>query len=164
METRELKIEVRAAQDDPNSIEGYAAVFDSESDDLGGFRERLLPGCFTRALEESDDILCVVDHDRSKLLGRTSSGTLKVTQDERGLKFRCALPDTMLGKDMRALIARGDYSQCSFKFAVDPEDDNAEEWTESSRGVLRTIRSIARLGDVCPVLTPAYRATSVKVK
>jgi HK97 family phage prohead protease len=164
METRELKVEVRAAQDDPNAIEGWAAVFNSESEDLGGFREVLMPGCFTRALAESGDILCVVDHDRSKLLGRTSSGTCKITQDDRGLKFRCSLPGTQLGKDMRALIERGDYSQCSFKFGMDMDDEDCEEWKEDERGVLRTIRSIALLGDVCPVLTPAYRATSVKVK
>jgi HK97 family phage prohead protease len=164
METRELKIEVRAAQDDPNSIEGYAAVFDSESDDLGGFREVLKPGCFDRALRESGDILCVVDHDRSKLLGRTSSGTCKITQDDKGLRFRCSMPDTQLGRDMRALIARGDYNSASFKFAVDPRDDEAEDWEEKNGRVLRTIRSIAKLGDVSPVLVPAYRATSVKVK
>jgi len=163
MEERSIRVEVRAAADDPNSIEGYAAVFDSLSDDLGGFREVIKPGAFKRALAESGDILCVVDHDRSKLLGRTMSGTCRVTQDDKGLFFRCAMPDTQLGRDMRALIARGDYSQCSFKFGMDPDDDEAEDWAEGTAGIVRTIRSVARLGDVSTVLTPAYRSTSVAI-
>jgi HK97 family phage prohead protease len=92
------------------------------------------------------------------------SGTCRVSQDDKGLFFRCIMPDTQLGRDMRALIARGDYSQCSFKFGMDPDDDEADEWAEDSRGFIRrTIRSVARLSDVCPVLVPAYRATSVAV-
>jgi len=164
MEERSIKVEVRAAADGtPDCIEGYAAVFDSMSDDLGGFREVIKPGAFTRALEAGSDILCVVDHDRTKLLGRTSSGTCKVMQDDRGLFFRCSMPPTQLGRDMMALIARGDYSACSFKFGLDPEDDEADEWEEKSGVIVRTIRSIALLGDVCPVLSPAYKSTSVKV-
>src|ERR1700720_2852043 len=101
IEQRSIKIEVRAAQDDPDSIEGYASVFDSLSQDLGGFRELVKPGAFKRALAESPDILCVVGHDPDKLLGRTMSGTCSVEQDERGLKFRTKLPNTSLGRDMK---------------------------------------------------------------
>jgi HK97 family phage prohead protease len=163
MEERSIKVEVRAAMDDPNCIEGYAAVFDSMSEDLGGFRETIMPGAFKRALAESPDILCVVDHDSQRLLGRTSSGTCQIMEDDRGLRFRCNMPNTNLGRDMMALIARGDYSQCSFKFGMDPDDEEAEEWEEKSGVIVRTIRSVALLGDVSPVLTPAYRATSVSV-
>jgi uncharacterized protein len=168
MEKRSLKVEVRAAADDPTCIEGYAAVFNSMSDDLGGFREMLMPGCFTRALENGNDILCLLDHDKRQLLGRTSSGTCKVMQDDRGLKFRCSMPATRLGQDVMELIKRGDLSQCSFEFGMDPDDEDAELWAEErdesgNYFVKRTIRSIAFLGDCSVVLQPAYQATSVSV-
>jgi HK97 family phage prohead protease len=165
METRAIKVEVRASSDDPNRIEGYAAVFNSLSEDLGGFRERLMPGCFKRALDDNDmDVLCDVDHDPTRLLGRTMSKTCRVMQDENGLRFVCDMPPTQLGRDMMALIARGDYSQCSFTFGIDPDEDGAEDWDDAEGFVRRTIRSIAYLGDVSPVLQPAYKATSVSVK
>src|SRR5580698_6854255 len=103
METRSMKVEVRAAADG-KSIEGYAAVFNSLSEDLGGFREVILPGAFKRALDDSDDILCVLNHDKTQLLGRTSSGTCEVSQDEVGLRFRCAMPNTTLGRDLMEQI------------------------------------------------------------
>jgi HK97 family phage prohead protease len=168
METRTLKIEVRAAKDDPNAIEGYAAVFNSESEDLGGFREVLVPGAFKRALATGDDVLCLMDHDLRQLLGRTSSGTCKVMEDENGLRFRCSMPNTRLGQDVMEQIKRGDISQCSFSFAMDPESDDDEDWSEEKDAdgrsyVKRTIRAVSKLFDVSPVVTPAYRATSVSV-
>ena len=162
IEERSIKVEVRASADG-QSIEGYASVFDSLSQDLGGFRELVKPGAFKRALAESPDILCVVGHDPDKLLGRTMSGTCEVEEDERGLKFRCKMPNTGLGRDMKELISRGDMNECSFKFSLDPNDDDAEDWDESEGFVRRTIRSVARLYDVSVCLEGAYRATSVKV-
>jgi HK97 family phage prohead protease len=164
MEERAIKIEVRAAADDPDAIEGHAALFDSLSQDLGGFREVIKPGAFTRALAESDDILCVVSHDPERLLGRTGSGTCTVMQDDRGLKFRCKMPNTSLGRDMREMISRGDMQECSFKFALDDNDEDADEWDENEGFVRRTIRSVARLYDVSVCREGAYRSTRVKVK
>jgi uncharacterized protein len=168
MEKRTLKVEVRAASDDPTCIEGYAAVFNSMSEDLGGFREMICPGAFTRALERGNDVLCLLDHDKKQLLGRTSSGTCKVMQDDRGLKFRCSMPNTRLGQDVMELIKRGDLSQCSFEFGMDDDDDEAEDWSEEKDAegrsfIKRTIRSVAYLGDVSVVLSPAYESTSVSV-
>jgi HK97 family phage prohead protease len=167
MERRTVKVEVRAAADNSNYIEGYAAVFNSLSGDLGGFREKLMPGCFKRALERGNDVLCLLDHDKRNLLGRTSSGTCTVMQDDRGLKFRCAMPNTRLGQDVMELIKRGDLSQCSFEFGMD-DDDDSESWSEEKDEegrsfIQRTIRSIGYLGDCSVVLEPAYEATSVSV-
>ncbi len=168
METRSLKVEVRAAADDPNCIEGYASVFNSLSEDLGGFREMICRGAFSRALRSGDDVLCLMDHDPKQLLGRTSSGTCQIMEDERGLKFRCSMPNTRLGQDVMEQVKRGDISQCSFSFAMDPDNDEDEDWAEDKDEegrsyVKRTIRSVSRLFDVSPVVVPAYRATSVAV-
>lgn len=164
MEERAIKVEVRAAVDDPMCIEGYASVFDSLSQDLGGFREVIKPGAFKRALAESPDILCVVAHDADRLLGRTESGTCTVKEDERGLKFRCNMPNTTLGRDTMEMIKRGDMQECSFKFGMDCDDEDCEEWDDQEGFVRRTIRSVARLFDVSVCREGAYRATRVKVK
>jgi len=167
IEERSIKVEVRAAADDPNSIEGYAAVFDSLSEDLGGFREVIKKGAFKRALDSNPDVLCCVDHDASRLLGRTSSGTCSIREDDKGLAFRCSMPNTTLGRDTLEQIKRGDISQCSFRFSMDDDDEEGDTWEEfddqSGQYILRTIRSVGALYDVSPVLQPAYRATSVKV-
>src|SRR5208282_1875589 len=76
---------------DEMAIEGYAARFNQQSKDLGGFRETVAPGAFTNALASNPDIRCLYNHDANRVLGRTTSGTLTLSQDENGLKFRCQL-------------------------------------------------------------------------
>lgn len=160
-----VKVEVRAAKADDGSkaIEGYAAVFNSLSDDLGGFKEQIAPGAFTKALAGSPDVLCLVDHDSSRLLGRTASGTCTVEQDSSGLKFRCDLPNTREGNDLYELVKRGDVSQCSFSFSVDEDlwDEVTDEEEPDTSFIRRTLTSIRNLYDVSPVVKPAYAATSV---
>jgi HK97 family phage prohead protease len=158
-----LKVEVRAAKDGSKAIEGYAAVFNSLSEDLGGFREQITPGAFTRALSDKPDVLCLVDHDSSRLLGRTSSGTCTVEQDDNGLKFRCDLPNTREGNDLHEMVKRGDISQCSFSFSVDEDtwDEATDPDDESKSFIRRTLTSVRKLYDVSPVVKPAYPATSV---
>jgi HK97 family phage prohead protease len=158
-----LRVEVRAAQDGSKAIEGCAAVFNSLSEDLGGFREQITPGAFSRALSGKPDVLCLVDHDSSRLLGRTASGTCTVEQDENGLKFRCDLPNTREGNDLHEMVRRGDISQCSFSFSVDTDqwDEVSDDDDEDKSYIRRTITSVRNLFDVSPVVKPAYPATSV---
>lgn len=78
-------------------IEGYAATFNTEAD-LGGFRERIAPGAFRSAL--AGDVLAMLDHDPGKVLGRTRSGTLRLSEDSKGLAFSLDLPDTQAGRDV----------------------------------------------------------------
>jgi len=93
-EKRIMDAELRAfgggqdSQGDEFAIEGYAARFNSESKDLGGFREIIAPSAFTRALAEKQDVFCLVNHSSDKILGRSSSGTLTLSQDDKGLKLR----------------------------------------------------------------------------
>src|SRR5437763_1584965 len=88
-------IEVRAGEaGQPNKLVGYAAVYNSLSADLGGFKERIMPGAFKGSVAGSTDIRALVDHDSTKLLGRTSNGTLRVAEDQRGLRVEIDLPDT----------------------------------------------------------------------
>lgn len=158
---REFRIfpgcELRASSDG-NAIEGYAAVFGQESEDLGGFRETVRSGAFSRAIRSKQDVRALWNHDPGVLLGRTSSGTLQLSEDDRGLKFRVELPDTQAARDLKTLIARGDISQCSFGFCA-----VGQEWNNDASPAQRTLTDVD-LFDVSPVTFPAYPQTSIGLR
>lgn len=139
-------------------ISGYAAKFGVMSEDLGGFREVLAKGCFSRTLSLGADVRMLVDHEPSKILGRTKAGTLMLAQDSIGLHFDCVLPDTQVGRDTYESIRRGDLSDCSFGFYCVDED-----LTEGPQGVIRTV-SDADLFDCSVVTYPAYPSTEVHAR
>lgn len=97
---------------------GYAAVFDSRSHDLGGLVEVIRPTAFTRTLRENPDVRALVDHDASKVLGRTAAGTLRLEVDERGLRVEIDPPDTTAARDLLESVRRGDVDGMSFAFRV----------------------------------------------
>ena len=135
-------------------LEGYAATFGSEAD-LGTFRETIAPGAFRAAL--AADILALLDHDAGKVLGRSRSGSLRLSEDSRGLAFSLDLPDTSAGRDVLALAERGDLGGMSFGFKV-PE--GGEEW----QGRTRTLRSID-LKEISVVSAwPAYPDTKLALR
>ena len=153
-------------------ISGYCARFEPVvSSDLGGFREKIRKGAFFNSLQSDRDVLCNIDHDNGRLLGRKRNGTLALSEDDYGLRFACALPDTTDGRDVAALIKRSDLSEMSFAFQVDPggdewdedadepdDDDNPDD--RGKRCVIRTLKSV-RLLDVSVVASPAYPHTGV---
>ena len=153
------RIEKRVANIQPQGgkLVGYAAVFGPLSEDLGGFRERVAPEAFKRSLEDDTDIRALVDHDTAKVLGRRSSGTLKLGTDERGLRVEIDLPDTTYANDLRALLERGDVSQMSSAFLVEP---NGEKWEGRDEAGMR-IRTLTdvQLIEVSVVTIPAYPDT-----
>ena len=120
IETRQIieAAELRAADDQPDRLTGYAAVFNSLSEDLGGFRERIAPGAFKRTLNDNADVLALVGHKRDLPLGRTASGTLTLAEDDRGLRIAIDLPDTSYARDLRASVKRRDITGMSFGFSV----------------------------------------------
>ena len=138
-------------------IVGYAAVFNTRSDLLGGFFVELIaPGAFDEVLAQ--DTRGLFNHDPNYLLGRTTSGTLRLTVDERGLAYEIDTPDTLTIRDLVvAPIARGDMSGSSFAMRVAPGGDT---WHEEDGVVVRTIYKVAELRDVGPVSFPAYPDSS----
>lgn len=135
-------------------IEGYAATFNSEAR-LGGFVERIAPGAFREAL--AGDILALLDHDAGKVLGRTRSGSLRLTEDSRGLAFSLDLPDTQAGHDVLALAERDDLGGMSFGFTV---PKGGETW----QGERRTLNRIG-LKEISVVQAwPAYPDTEIALR
>lgn len=146
--------------DGPKKLEGYAAVFDVRSENLGGFREVIAPGAFTKAVAE-DDVRALWNHDSNHVLGRTKSGTLKLSEDDHGLKMEVEPPDTQVARDLIVSVERGDVDQQSFAFSVRA---GGEQWHEDEEGVvIRTITD-AKLYDVSPVTYPAYTQTDVSAR
>ena len=151
-------------------LRGTAAAFNQPTRLGEGWHEIIAPGAFTRALQRGDDVRALVNHDPNLLLGRTKSGTLKLSQSERGLDFQVTLPDTQTGRDVWELVKRGDWDACSFAFRVDGSDGDSweDDWDCTDEDCcrkstpLRTLRNL-RLFDISPVVTyPAYvKGTSV---
>lgn len=149
-----------------NTVTGYAAVFNKESEDMGWFtemRELIMPGAFDDA--DMSDVRALFNHDPNLLLARTSSGTLDLSLDKNGLKYTFEIPDTQAGRDLRELLKRGDISQSSFGFTIAKQswDEEKDERGETIR-VTRKIEKVARLYDVSPVTYPAYPDASVALR
>jgi HK97 family phage prohead protease len=162
IERRILCKEVRVdSTGDKPLIRGYAALFNSLSEDLGGFREQLATGAFTAALGSSD-VRALINHDPNLVLGRNKAGTLTMREDASGLFVEIMPPDTQAARDLVALMTRGDVSQMSFAFTVAKED---QTWTREGTGPwLRTIKRVSQLYDVSVVTYPAYSQTSAAVR
>jgi HK97 family phage prohead protease len=162
----ELVIEERA--NGTQALVGYAAVYNRFSLPLreGGsqFREVILPGAFDKVLNRQrgkQDVVALLNHNGDLILGRTSSGTLELSSDEKGLRYVVTPPDTQVGRDTMELVRRRDLRGSSFAFAV--EHGKGERWTSDEQGAVREIRDVSLLADVSVVLTPAYPASSVTV-
>jgi HK97 family phage prohead protease len=155
------EITVETRKDGQTVLRGYAVVYDRLSLDLGGFRERILPGAFDKMLAKragSRDLVSYFNHDPNLLLGRESSGTLRVWSDDKGVGFEVVPPVTRA--DVLELVNRRDVKGASFAFTV---EKGGESWASDERG--NTIREIreAQMYELGPVVTPAYPSTTAAV-
>ena len=148
-------LELRMDGDKPTVV-GYGAVFNSESNDLGGFREYIAPGAFDGRLE--DDVRFLINHDANLVLARTTNGTLRLSVDEKGLRYEADMPNTSTARDLMELLKNGTISQSSFAFTV--EEDS---WEVKDGMNIRTIDKVSQLYDVSSVTYPAYNSASSSV-
>jgi HK97 family phage prohead protease len=164
-----LRADGGQAADPTYTLRGRALTYNSLSKDLGGFKERFLPGALTRSLASGDDVKCLFQHSPDHVLGRTQNKTLQLTDSSRGLDFRCQLdPNQQAHRDLWSSVQRGDVNECSFAFLPDGAD--AEDWDtcdddDGNRCQRRTVKR-ASLFDVSVVTSPAYGngATSVDAR
>lgn len=153
-----LPVERRAAVQELRAsgrrLAGYAATFGAEAQ-IGRVRETIAPGAFAGSL--AGDVLALLDHDAGKVLGRTRSGTLRLSEDSRGLAFDLELPDTQAGRDVLALAERGDLGGMSFGFVVPA---GGESW----QGERRTLKRV-ELREISVVSAwPAYPDTTIALR
>lgn len=137
---------------DGMTFTGYASVFNSRSENLGGFTEFVAPGAFTRSLKSRNDVKLLWNHDAGQVLGSTRAKSMTLTEDARGLKVEAKLPNTQLGRDTAELLRTGLVDSMSFGFNVIKDSWNAE-------GNERTLHAV-RLHEVSIVAFPAYAGTA----
>lgn len=154
-------IELRGKDGAGATLIGHASVFDTPYE-LYGFAEQVDRGAFTRTIAEPHGVAALWNHDSNVVLGRDKSGTLRLSEDETGLRYEIDLPDTQQARDLYTLIERGDVYQSSFAFEVMPGGERWDEPTEEREMPLRTLTEL-RLYDVSPVLWPASPTTDVDV-
>jgi HK97 family phage prohead protease len=165
-------VELRATAESEATpkVRGYAAKFDSASENLGSdqyqFREIIKQGAFDDVL--NDDVRALFNHESSAILARSKNGegSLKIGTDDIGLWYEFEAPDTQVGRDLVTSLKRGDVDQSSFSFTVDKD---GQDWRESKEGdgptmITRTITKIKRLFDVSPVTYPAYPDATVALR
>lgn len=166
METRSVNaqiadIEVRSDEGQPPRFSGYAAVF-NESAMIGqgswGFREKVAPGAFRKAIQESDPVM-LVNHNNDMPIARQSAGTLRLSEDERGLRVDADLPNTSYGRDLAENLRNGNIKGMSFRFGVVKDD-----WAVGDDGVEeRTLKEV-RLPEVSAVTFPAYSGAVAELR
>ncbi len=163
-ETRNLAtndIEIREGEDGKRTITGYAVKWEMKSHAMGYFRrfkEQFKKGAFTESLS-NDDQLALWSHNTSQVLGRTKNGTLRLYEDEVGLRFELDLPNTTLGNDAYETIKRGDVDGVSFGFRK-----VKDEWDETDPdNIIRSVTK-AKLLEISPVAFPAYPDSQVSAR
>jgi uncharacterized protein len=154
-EEREFRMET--AEYEGNTIRGYAAVYNSDSEWMGGFYEQIERGAFDDVLD--NDVRAYFNHDENLILGRVSSGTLRISTDKKGLFYEVDLPNTTYANDLMELMKRGDINQSSFAFLID-----RDRWEERNGTTYRIIEKVSRLLDVSPVAQPAYPEATSELK
>jgi uncharacterized protein len=155
----ELTVEKRA--DGRAVIRGYAIVYNRLSQDLGGFRERIMPGAFDKVLGRQrgrQDLVSYFNHDPNMLLGRESSGTLEVFSDEKGVGYTVTPP--LARADVMELVQRRDVKGSSFAFTV---ASGGESFSSDAAGPIRDVREASGLYEMGPVVSPAYVQTSAQM-
>jgi hypothetical protein len=150
--TNNARFEVRELDGGGMTFTGYAAVFNAPSEPLP-FIERIAPGAFKRSLDSRNDVKLLWNHDTGIVLGSRRAGTLRLEEDNYGLRVSADLPDTQAGRDAAYLIKRGDVDSMSFGFSVPKGGD---EWISDNERVLRSVRLI----ETSVVSFPAYSQTA----
>lgn len=164
---REIRIlhglEIEERKDNrPPTLKGYAAVFDTETDIAGLWREKIAQGAFADAISKaSAEIHALADHDTGRVLGRMKSGTLRLSEDDHGLAVEIDPPDTHDARDLIASIKRGDIDQMSFAFTM---RGGVQKWDVSQTPPLRIIERVGELYEVSVVCQGAYPSTEIGLR
>jgi len=152
-------IELRSDEESgKKTLKGYAAKFEKLSQPLYGFKEKVRRGAFSQSLKDGN-IRALWNHNTDSVLGSTKNGTLRLIEDDIGLKFEIDLPDTQVGRDAGVSVSRGDVDGMSFSFEV-----RKQEWDEKDdKNVIRTLIEVD-LKEISPTAFPAYPQTKVTAR
>ncbi|RZJ19116.1 MAG: HK97 family phage prohead protease [Brevundimonas sp.] len=157
LETRALvgSLESRSS-DDGARVGGLGITYNSATEIGDSFKEVFAPGAFSGSI--ASDVLAFFGHDRNRVLGRTTAGTLRLSEDERGVSYEIDLPDTSDGRDLAVSVGRGDIRGTSFGFRA-----IKETWDDTTEPPTRTIHK-AELREISPTAQPAYGDTTIALR
>jgi len=158
---QEAEIRVEKGPNGARKLIGYAAKFDKLSQNLGGFVEKIHPKAFEKALKTAD-VRLLRNHDPDKLMGRTKSGTLRLFTDKEGLGYEGTYRNTQVWNDTLEDIDSKDLDGSSFSFTT--EDEDGDDWDDTTDPPTRTLLSVRDLFDVGPVTYPAYLDTTASAR
>ena len=151
-------VETRKTEDGKMIVTGYAAVFESLSVPLWGFREKIRAGAFKNTITKNN-VRALWNHNRDFVLGSMGNGSLKLSEDDRGLRFELDIADTQMGRDAFTSIGRRDVDGVSFSFSA-----VKQEWEETDpKNVIRTLVEV-ECDEISPTAFPAYEETSVSTR
>jgi len=153
-------ISLEKRDDKPEVLAGYAAVFGSEADIGGYFREVVAKGAFSEALTR-DDIHALYNHDYRDVIGRKKAGTLVIEEDDHGLRVEITPPNTQTARDLIENIRAGNIDQMSFAFSM---QGGLQEWDETGEIPKRTIKKVGELFEVSIVPRGAYPTTEIGLR
>lgn len=154
----EIRSSTLTADSENKKLTGYVVQWNKDSELLWGeYIERFAPNAFSHSLAGGQDVRALFEHDHTKLLGRTSSGTLSLQEDTIGLRFELTPPDTQLGRDLLVSVERGDIRGMSFGFIA-----KKNEWDFSVEPNLRTVTE-AELFEITVTSIPAYPDSSLAI-
>ncbi|MCP9267635.1 HK97 family phage prohead protease [Xenorhabdus sp. XENO-1] len=152
----EIRTAALAAND--KKLTGYVVKWNSRSQVLWDeFVEQFAPNAFSASLAAGTDVRALYEHDYTNLLGRTTSGTLQLSEDATGLRFELTPPDTQLGRDVLTLVERGDISGASFGFRA-----IKDQWDTGQEPYIRTVLE-AELREITITSLPAYPDSGVEI-
>lgn len=158
MASTDIEIRTASLTRKDQALTGYAVKWDSLSHVLfDEFFEQFSPYAFRDHLAAGQDVLALWEHDPKSLLGRTSSGTLALSEDETGLHFALNPPDTQLGRDVLTMVERGDITGMSFGFRA-----LKDHWNTARKPYVRTVHS-AELREITITSLPAYPESAVEI-
>lgn len=160
IERRNINHEFRVSDDAQPTISGYAAIFDSPTDIAGLWTEEIDPHAFDAVIAANPDCRALFNHDANCVLGRTTSGTLSLSVDARGLAYTITPPDTQMARDLIVSMKRKDITGSSFGFCC-----ARDQWTDNEDGsVTRRILEVAELLDCSVVTYPAYDSATSEIR
>jgi HK97 family phage prohead protease len=156
LEARAAGVDISA---DGKTLSGYAIVFNSLSEDLGGWKEIISPSAVDRTLRDGTNVNALIDHreESGTILGSTDTGLLQLQKDRRGLKVKITPVDTMAARDVITTVKAGLVKGMSFRFRLMPD---GATWDERDGLFVRTVTDMS-FSEVSIVLNPAYKQTEI---
>jgi HK97 family phage major capsid protein/HK97 family phage prohead protease len=165
IEERTAVVDLENARIEGNTLHGFAAVYNTPSEPIEDrgrtWVETIAPGAFDDVLASSPDVYLSVNHDPSSALARTPD-TLRLHNEDRGLRFEADLGDSPTAQDIRSAVSRNVLRGASFRFSCAPGGD---AWSRGNDGTeRRTLNKVARLVDISVATTPAYAGTTIELR